>query len=235
MADEFHECEIKTRVLTSVETGRPPLEFDLLEALLWRPATGYFMLERHVARLRDSAEYFGFRFDGAALVDQLGEAAASLSAEDHKVRVVLSRSGDLAISAAPLSAIARPAVQRVRLAKRPIDRADSFLYHKTSRRVVYEAALAEVRAAHPDADDVILWNEHGEITESSTANVVIELNGELLTPPIDCGLLDGTFRRWLIDQRQIVERAISSEMLRAARRIHLINSVRKWMPAILID
>ena len=67
-----------------------------------------------------------------------------------------------------------------------------------------------------DCDDVILWNERGEITESCSANVVIDLNGELITPPIECGLLGGTFRSELLAQGQIVERVITIEMLRHA-------------------
>jgi para-aminobenzoate synthetase/4-amino-4-deoxychorismate lyase len=225
-ADEYRECEIKTRVLTD-----QPIEFDLLEALLWTPASSYFLLDRHTARLQESADYFGFRFDRAAWFDRLEEVCHSLSPVDHKVRTTLSRSGKLSISATPLSEISRPAVRRVALAQHPIDSNDVFLYHKTSRRATYDAA----RAARPDCDDVILWNERGEITESCTANVVIDQDGTLITPPIACGLLDGTLRAWLIDQKQIVERVIPIERLRAARRLSLINSVRKWMDARLID
>jgi para-aminobenzoate synthetase/4-amino-4-deoxychorismate lyase len=81
---------------------------------------------------------------------------------------------------------------------------------------------------------VILWNERGEITESCTANVVIELDDELITPPIACGLLGGTLRAALVDQQQIVERVIPLEVLRSARRLYLINSVRRWMETRLI-
>ena len=168
-ADEYRECEIKTRVLTTA-----PIEFDLLEALLWTPREGYFLLDRHTARLQDSADYFGYRFDRAAWLDRLEEVRRSLAPIDHKVRASLTRSGALAISATPLSEISRPPVQRVALAQHPIDSNDIFLYHKTSRR----RSMTGARAARPDCDDVILWNERGEMTESCTANVVIELNGE---------------------------------------------------------
>jgi para-aminobenzoate synthetase/4-amino-4-deoxychorismate lyase len=225
-ADEYRECEIKTRVLTS-----QPIEFELLEALLWTPQEGYFLLDRHTARLQDSAEYFGFRFDRAAWLDRLEELRRSLPPIEHKVRAALSRSGALGLSATPLSAISRRPIQRVALAQHPIDSGDVLLYHKTSRRAIYEAA----RAARPDCDDVILWNEHGEITESCTANVVIDVEGALVTPPIDCGLLGGTFRGWLLAQGQIAERVITIELLRSARRVYLINSVRKWLEARLID
>ena len=230
-ADEYRECEIKTRVLTS-----SPIEFELLEALLCTPDDGYFLFERHMARLRDTAEYFGFSFDRAALIDRLEEMRRSLPAVDHKVRVALNRSGDLSITSAALSDIPRLPVQRVAVARNPIDSHDVFLYHKTSRRAVYDRARAE----QSGCDDVILWNERGEITESCSANIVIDLDGELITPPIESGLLGGTFRSELLAQGQIVERVIPIEMLRhsvarAARRMWLINSVRKWMDVVLID
>jgi para-aminobenzoate synthetase/4-amino-4-deoxychorismate lyase len=225
-ADEYRECEIKTRVLTS-----QPLEFDLLEALLWTPADGYFLLDRHTARLQDSADYFGFRFDRAEWLTRLEDVRRTLPLCDHKVRAALNRAGHLSVSAIKLSEIARPPVQRVALAQQPIDSADVFLYHKTSRRSIYDRARAE----RPDCDDVILWNERGEITESCTANVVIDLNGELITPLLECGLLGGTLRAELLARGQLVERVITIEMLHSARRIWLINSVRRWMDAVLID
>lgn len=225
-ADEYRECEIKTRVLTS-----KPIEFDLLEALLWTPAEGYFLLDRHLARLADSAEYFDLPFDRAALLDRLETLSRALPCEDHKVRVVLSPRGAFAVTATPLAALPRAPVQRVALARSPIDSRDVFLYHKTSRRAVYEAA----RAAWPACDDVILWNERGEITESCTANLAIDCEGERITPPIECGLLAGVFRAELLAQQRLVERVVTIEMLRAARRIHLINSVRKWLDAVLVE
>ncbi|HTP09564.1 MAG TPA: aminodeoxychorismate synthase component I [Anaerolineae bacterium] len=225
-ADEYHECEIKTRVLTSQS-----IEFDLREALLWTPKDGYFLLDRHTARLQDSAEYFGFQFDRIEWLNRLEELRRSLPAVDHKVRVTLNRSGQLSISAIKLSEIARPPVLRASLAQQPIDSGDVFLYHKTSHRDVYEQARAE----RPGCDEVILWNERGEITESCTANVVIELNGELMTPPVGCGLLGGTFRSELLTQGQVAERVIPIDLWHTARRRWLINSVRKWMDVVSSD
>jgi para-aminobenzoate synthetase/4-amino-4-deoxychorismate lyase len=118
---------------------------------------------------------------------------------------------------------------RLKLAPTPVDSANAFLYHKTTHRQVYEAA----RAACPDCDDVLLWNERGEITETCIANVVVELEGELFTPPVQCGLLPGTFRAWLLDQGKMRERVITIEALKQSECIYLINSVRKWREALL--
>ncbi len=111
----------------------------------------------------------------------------------------------------------------------PIDTHDPFVLHKTTRRGHYEAA----RAAFPDADDVILYNEAGEVTESCIANVVILRNGRLVTPPLGCGLLNGTFRAELLERGEIHEEAVNIPELKKADKIFLINSVRKWREAVL--
>jgi para-aminobenzoate synthetase/4-amino-4-deoxychorismate lyase len=182
-------------------------------------------LDRHLARLAESAEYFNLPIDLPALRDQLADLSATLIPVAQKVRVSVTQRGRVSITATPLSEIPLPPVMRVKLAAQPIDSGNVFLYHKTTRRDVYEAA----RAAQPECDDVVLWNERGEITESTIANMVVELNGQRYTPPIDCGLLPGTFRADLIERGLIHERVILKEELSAAPRVWLINSVRGWL------
>ncbi len=96
---------------------------------------------------------------------------------------------------------------------------------------MYDAA----RASRPDCDEVILWNERGELTEGSRTNVVLDLGGQWVTPPVSSGLLAGAFRGWLLAAGQIRERVLTPADLRAARRIALINSVRKWQAAVLVS
>ena len=220
---ERRECETKARVLAS-----PSAHFKVLEALLWTPR-GFSLLDRHLDRLAASAEYFDFALDFADLRRRLAGLEATLPAEPHKVRVELSRDGSLSVTAAPLAATARPAVLRVGLALDPVDDEDVFLFHKTSRRGVYEAAMA----GRPGLDEVILWNRRGEVTEACTANVVAELDGQRVTPPARCGLLAGTFRGMLLEQGLIAERVITVDQLARAPRLWLINSVREWMEAVI--
>jgi para-aminobenzoate synthetase/4-amino-4-deoxychorismate lyase len=117
----------------------------------------------------------------------------------------------------------------VRLARQAVHSRDPFLYHKTTRRNLYEKA----QASFPDADDVLLYNEAEEVTESCIANLVILRNGRLVTPPVCCGLLNGTYRAELLDRGEIIEEVVSLSELKGAEKIFLINSVRKWREAIL--
>src|SRR5262249_28277235 len=96
------------------------------------------------------------------------------------------------------------------------DSSDRFLFHKTTLRDF-------------SANDIVYWNERGEVTESSIANIVVSIDGQLYTPPITAGLLAGTFRNYLLAQGKIGERAITIEELENAKEFYLINSVRKWV------
>ena len=79
----------------------------------------------------------------------------------------------------------------------------------------------------------MLWNERNEITETSIANIVVDLDGNRYTPPVNCGCLPGTYRAWMLDRGTIEERVIAVEDMRRAERITLINSVRGERTAIL--
>jgi len=119
---------------------------------------------------------------------------------------------------------------RVKFAATPIDSNNPFLYHKTTHRKVYDDALASVS----DCDDVLLWNERGEITESTIANIVLEIEGKMYTPPVSCGLLAGTFRGVLLKEGLLTERVMTREDVQNAAQLFLINSVRKWRKAVLV-
>ncbi|HTO71225.1 MAG TPA: aminotransferase class IV [Myxococcota bacterium] len=197
-------------------------DFALYEALLHEPGVGWFLLERHVARLAGSAAHFGFRFDEAALRARLASLARELPPEPRKVRLELSSDGALFAESAALGA---SSAVRAALAAEPVDSRDPFLRHKTSRRGVYERALAALPAG---AGEVLLWNERGELTETSSANLVIELGARRVTPPLASGLLPGTFREELLSRGELEEGVVLRTDLARAGRVWAINSVRRW-------
>lgn len=220
--EEYRECASKSLVLTE---RRP--EFSLLETLLWMPDQGYQLLERHVERLAASAHYFDFPVDLEYLSRRLAVLASTLPPEPHRVRLLLSPRGGVRLEAEPEKG--RKRAWRVALAKEPIDRSNRFLFHKTTFRQIYDQAHADFL----EYDDVLLWNLEGELTESTLANLVVRMGHELLTPPVECGLLPGTLRAELLARGWIRERKMLKEKLAAADAIYLINSVRGWIPVTL--
>ena len=217
--DEFDECLAKAAILDTADSG-----FELLETILFDGS--YFLLDRHLARLAESAGFFGIDVAVHDVEDALNNAAASMPPGPQKVRLRVSRFGTLTVQHAPAKSSSRI---RLALSESPVDRHNVFLHHKTTRREVYDRALA----AHPNADDVLLWNSCGEITETCFGNVVADIDGKLVTPPVHCGLLPGTMRAELLDRGVIREMVIRREDIAGANALYLINSVRKWVPAEL--
>jgi para-aminobenzoate synthetase/4-amino-4-deoxychorismate lyase len=201
----------------SIMTG----EFAIYDALLWEPLEGYFLLDYHLRRLERSAAHFRFPLDIVTGRQQLLEYAQRLPRQPRKVRLELAKTGVISLmdeAVKPSTPIATA------LAHEAVNSGDEFLRHKTTHREVYERALA----SHPEAQDVLLWNERGEFTETCHGNVVLELNGCRLTPPVSSGLLPGVFRAHLLDRGEIQEQVLPVDSLEAASAVFLINSVRKW-------
>jgi para-aminobenzoate synthetase/4-amino-4-deoxychorismate lyase len=210
---EYDEAMLKARVLTERQQ-----EFSLLETILWTPKNGYFLLDKHLARLADSAEYFGFPFSATDLTNMLAELQAGFSTP-QRIRVLSDRFGKLKIETKDF--IHRDKVFKAKLAHKPIDSSNPFYFHKTTNRGIYPPV--------DDGDDVLLFNEKDELTEFTIGNLVVEMNGEYFTPPVSCGLLAGTFRAHLLETRQVKEQIIYKDQLKTSGRKFLINSLRKWV------
>ncbi len=225
--NEYQECQVKAQVLTQ----KYP-DFSLLETILWTAHEGYFLLNYHLQRLEKSALYFGFTLDLEEIDKQLQLLANSLADKSHKVRLIVTKESRIHCEAIPLCLSELLLSQPVKLclADTPIDLHNPFIYHKTTNREIYNNILK----FYPDYKDVLLWNEREEITETCIANIVVELNDELLTPPVDSGLLAGTFRAHLLAEHKIKEAVIRKEDLLQCRNIYVINSVRKWRDAFLL-
>ena len=203
-------------------TVRPP--FALIETLRAEGGT-LVRVERHLARLEESADFFAFRCDPSAVRHHLDAWMASHREGKWRVRLELAADGGVEIEGTTLGP---PPVDpaRVVLASRAVDSRDRFLCHKTTQRDVHEGHRAE----HPDAFDVLLWNERGEVTEFTRGNVVVELDGKRWTPVRTSGLLAGVFRGELLDAGAIAERVLTVEDLARATGMWFINSLREWVP-----
>jgi para-aminobenzoate synthetase/4-amino-4-deoxychorismate lyase len=221
-ASEYRECLDKAAF-----TRRAPNDFRLLETLLHEPGTGFFLLDGHLSRLAGSAAHFGFRFDRAEVLHALHRGLGASTPQ--RVRLLLDRSGEATVESIPLDP--SPAPVRVAIAREPVDSRDPLLFHKTTRRAVYD----ERRASRPDCDDVLLLNERGELTESTIANLVVRLDGALWTPPLGSGLLPGVLRADLLSRGDIRERTLRPADLDRAQAVYLISSVRRWRRAVVVD
>jgi para-aminobenzoate synthetase/4-amino-4-deoxychorismate lyase len=193
--------------------------------MLW--SSGYPLIELHLDRLQDSASYFDFPSDRAAVQAALETHAKGFmpdaSEPSRKVRLLLHSDGTWHITDEPLQT--SPSPLRVRLARQRIDPNDPMYFHKTTHRPLYAEALKA--AIQQGYDDMIFLNQQGEVTEGAIHNIFVEKNGRLFTPPIQCGLLPGVHRRHILETRpNAIEQVLCPDDLRAADRIYLSNAVR---------
>jgi para-aminobenzoate synthetase/4-amino-4-deoxychorismate lyase len=141
-----------------------------------------------------------------------------------RVLLLVDESGVIEVQTTPFLP-AQDGPMPVRLAAESIDRADPFLYHKTTHRTVYE----EARAVAPPEGDVLLYNARGELTEFCIGNLVVETAEGMFTTPQESGLLAGTFRAELLERGEIQEKTLKKEDLADAKAVYLINSLRRFV------
>jgi para-aminobenzoate synthetase / 4-amino-4-deoxychorismate lyase len=222
--NEWQECSLKTRIL---QPSKEP--FAIFESLLWTPGEGYRFLERHLARIIGSAEYFDYPVNGTELGRHLKRITQRLPSTAHKIRIFVSEKGEVTSDFQKLVLPRNDLPVHVTLARSPVKRTDPFLYHKTTNRGVYSKALSE----RPGYEDVILFNEEGEVTESTRANILVERAGIFLTPPLGCGLLPGIFRADMLERNRVLEKPVKVLEILHDKDIFIVNSVRGMVRVIL--
>lgn len=223
-ADEWQECLAKARFLAA---DLPP--FDLFETLGWTPDTGFARLDAHIARLCDSARWFGFAAQPESWRAMLAEAA-ELWSTPMRVRLLVSRFGAACIHAQLLTPL--PETLEVVLAPEPLAQPAQWLAHKTSNRAFYDdvrTALAQATGCH----EVLFVNPQGLLTEGSFTSLFVARDGVLLTPPLADGVLPGILRAALLAEGRAIEAPLTPADL-AGRDIWLGNSVRGLMRARLL-
>lgn len=216
-AAEFDESLLKGRILSDLAAP-----YGLIETFAWRLGTGFVRLDGHLRRLGASAAALGFQCDLTALGARLSQIGAAFDA-DQRVRVQVERDGRVAITFAPLGP-EPDAPLRLGRAREPVHPGDPFLRHKTTRRDLYERAFAE--AAALGLDDAILVNARGDICETTRANLFVEIDGQVLTPALACGLLPGVLRAEMIESGAAVEAVLGWRDLKDAHGIWAGNSLR---------
>ena len=200
LGEEWAECLEKGRFVAD------PRRFDLIETMRFEPEYGIALLDRHLDRMKASARALDFAFDRHAARNEL-QAATFSQTDPRRIRLMLSRNGNLAIEVGPLHAMPIEPVG-VAITALPVSSDDFRLRHKTSDRRFYDAArkragMFEVLFADPD----------GFLTEGSFTNLFVKRGDILLTPPLARGLLPGVLRTEMISGCKAEEGDLRAEDL----------------------
>ena len=216
---EWQESLDKSRLLNGVS----PM---LLETMKYDPIDGVVLLDRHINRLIAAANTHAYPLNPTQAKELVQRFSAT---EKMKLRLLADRSGRLSLESSDFPPI--KTVFRLGLADAPIQREDFRLRTKTTQRSLYD----QNRGARLDIDDVILWNEDNELTETTIFNLYLKIQGVLYTPALPSGLLPGVYRAHLLALGAAKERVLSVEDLYKADGLYVSNAVRGLCPAVLVS
>lgn len=239
--DEFSELELKASFL------QPKIDFNLFETMLMYK-NSVFLLNKHLARLRRSANLLGFKmpyfgsFDdknleisnfeevldikNSRLFESLTPFFAPFSLENKsefsRLHLELKKNGEIKITQSQIPSISS---NKILIAKKRLSSQNDLIYHKTTLRSEHIVPNGYF--------DIIYFNEKNELCEGSRSNIVLDIDGKLLTPSLDSGLLAGTLRSALLKNNIIKEAKLSLNELKNAQKIYCINSLRGAIEVVL--
>lgn len=203
--DEWEETLTKIKFLKS--------NFKLVETILVE--NGELKYEKeHFDRIKKSARELVFEF-------KKWEKGKGKRKKNYILRILLNQQGVFEMQYLPLDEMK---TNKVTISKTPVNSKEPLLYHKTTYRPWYDEAMKKIKAGL--IFDEIFFNEKGELTEGARSNIVLQIDSELFTPPIECGLLNGVLRQKLLNKGKIKEKILYREDLERADKIYCINSVR---------
>ncbi len=205
--DEWNEAILKTSFLSQNSQN-----WQLIETLKVENSKPILWTE-HIERLQKSANDLNFKFNNEILNFKFEKNGMH--------RILLSQNGEYKIQHKPLNEIT---TNKILISDMVVNSKDVFLQYKTTYRPYYEKAFEKIKSG--EIYDEIFFNERGELTEGARSNIVLELDGELFTPPCSCGLLGGTYRKKLLKENKIREKILYRTDLGRANKIFCINSVR---------
>lgn len=211
---EYQETKQKSAVLYRQEP-----RFELLTTGRIHQGQLTF-LEQHLTRLREASRYFAYPYNEQKLLKDLQEELAQLDPSlDYRCRIALQKNGSFQLTITELTDLPASYLQ-AQLTEQKLDLATPFTYFKTSQR-------AHLTAKHQEQ---IFHLPDGTLLETIIGNLILEIKGQLYTPPAHLPILDGIYRRHLLETGQVEEKLLTLKDLELADQVYACNALRGLYP-----
>jgi branched-chain amino acid aminotransferase len=212
-----------------------------------------FLLERHLDRLRKSAESVGIKLTGIDLARACRDTVQANKLRSARVRLTVSHgdsdafpwqdTGDrptVVITAREYHPYSPQVYRRgfkVGISSFRRSRYSTISGVKSTNYLIN--VLARREAVSQGLNEAILLNEDGYITEGSTSNVFFVKASGLVTPPLDSGILPGITRALVMEMAGRLEISVREENIAPADLRHfseafLTSSMMEIMPLVAV-
>ncbi len=164
-------------------------------------------LEKHLKEFKNQPKPFYVKF----LLLSLGEGYYGGKATDYRLKVVIKPfnppKGKLTLTISPFRKCSANPLWRFKTT--------NFLFNVKVKKEALKRGFY----------DALVLNEFERITETSSANFYCQKDGVLLTPPTEEGLLEGVYRRLLLEQGKAFQHPLRLEDLKTCERFFISNSL----------
>ena len=226
--------------------------YETLRTYAGRP----FHLDRHLERLRASADRLGFAppFGDDVFARRLDELLARAGNDESYIRNILSREGDISyrfdrVKGPTLVMVVKPfepPPERDYVEGIPVVIASVRRNHPRALDPAIKSnnllnnILAVREGQSRGATETILLNDGGEVAEGASSNVFVVKGGRVSTPPLAAGILSGITRRLVLDLCRDAGIPAGEETLRvadllAADEVFITSTTKEAAPVTRID
>ncbi|HUR15241.1 MAG TPA: aminotransferase class IV [Mycobacteriales bacterium] len=242
LLDGLVEVDPTTPVLRADDLGvlRGESVFETCRIGDGRPA----FLDEHLVRLAESARRVEIDLPGGWR--ELAEKASD-GVDDGVLRLVCSKGAPGAgpVGFAVVTAVPEEtrrgreqgvAVVTLALGVTAAERASAPWLLGGVKATSYASNMASLRHAQAaGADDVIWVSSDGQVLEAPTSTVAVVVDGTLVSPPAEVGILPGTTLGAVSGLVPFDQRSITVDELRGADEVMLLSSVRGVAPVVRLD
>lgn len=197
---------------------------------------------RHDERFRRNARAIGLRvpLSSTRLKAEIAKLLKKTGHAESVLRIVLSE-GRLVMIAKPFKPYPRRCYlhgARLVIARTVQADAKSVATIKTTSYLT--KMLARREAKRRGADEAVLLNSEGCVTEGASSNVFIVKKGRLFTPPLSDGLLPGTRRNVVLALARrlkipVAEKTLVAHDLMTAEEVFITSTLKDVMPVGFVE
>ncbi len=179
-------------------------------------------LEEHLNRINNGLEIIGI--DNVITSEEVMNAVLKLNCKNNVLKLVVTEK-NIVFTSRKNNYIDEHYKKgfRVKISDVKRNEYSTLTYLKSMNYL--ENILEHEKCINQGYNEVLFLNTKDNLTEGSVSNVFFIKNGKIYTPKIQCGLLNGTIRKYIIKNYNVIEGNFTREDLMNSEGVFLTNSI----------